>query len=89
MDTTIIRDPKDPNHHSWKATFGLYTWWKTCDGNDRVFIIVQRHYDDAGNITAIEILDRNTEWPKEVPYPDIFKAFKAGLLQRTSRMPDL
>jgi len=83
----MITDPADPQCYSWHGLFQRYTWWRSCDGNDRVFVIIELYHDNEANLVAVEILEKDTEVSKRVEYPDFFKSFKNGLLQHTSTSP--
>lgn len=76
-------EPLAPDDPSWKVTFSLFSWWQTLDG--RLFVINQRWSDNEGNLKYLELLEREIEEVKILPYLQFFEQFRAGRLQKISK----
>lgn len=84
-DRELTKDQNDPQHFTWHGTFRKYSWWRSQD--NRVFVIVHRWYDNAGNLIGLELLEKGNETVIERPYIEIFRLFKQGALEPASNMP--
>lgn len=84
---TPITDPNDPQHEQWRELFSKYSWWKSTDGKNRVFVLLYRFYkydDQTDELEAVELLEFNQEKITRVEWNEFFRSYRTGLLKRTS-----
>jgi hypothetical protein len=73
-----------PNNFTAEATFSLYSWWESCEQPARVFVIIRRHHTAAGEIKAIELLEKGKEWPVTREVAEIRGLVESGVLVKVS-----